>query len=84
MRLGLLPTERYPEYWFTPGVVSQIPEFVTKSIVAPVASCSKIVWSTPPRLTKERFPLSSGAASRPSSWAGKAEESVRLARTHRS
>lgn len=23
------PTERYPEYWFTPGVVSQIPEFLT-------------------------------------------------------
>lgn len=39
-----------------------MPELVTKSIVAPVASCSKIVRFTPSRSTKERFPLR---------WAGK-------------
>lgn len=38
-----VPTERYPEYWFTPGVVSHIPELVTNSILAPVAACSKTV-----------------------------------------
>lgn len=38
-----VPTERYPEYWLTPGVVSQMPEFVTNSSLAPVAACSKTV-----------------------------------------
>lgn len=80
---NLLPTERYPEYWFTPGVVSQIPEFVTKSILAPVASCSNMVCSTPSRLTKDLLPLSSGAASWPKSCVGKAEETARQARVER-
>lgn len=38
-----VPTERYPEYWLTPFVVSQMPEFVTNSSLAPVAACSKTV-----------------------------------------
>ncbi len=39
----LVPTDRYPEYWLTPFVVSQMPELVTNSIFAPVAACSKTV-----------------------------------------
>jgi hypothetical protein len=35
---NLPPTDRYPENWLTPGVVSHMPELVTKSMVAPVAS----------------------------------------------
>jgi hypothetical protein len=38
-----------------------MPELVTKSKVAPVASCSKIVRLTPLRSTKERLPFNSGA-----------------------
>lgn len=52
-----VPTERYPEYCFTPGVVSQIPELVTNSIFAPVAACSKTVKFVPSRSTKERLSL---------------------------
>lgn len=38
-----VPTDKYPEYWFTPGVVSQMPELVTNSSLAPVAACSNTV-----------------------------------------
>lgn len=61
----LVPTVRYPEYWLTPGVVSQMPELVTNSIFAPVAACSKTVKLTPSRSTKDRLSLmadSKGAA----------------------
>lgn len=56
-RESLLATVRYPEYWFTPAVVSQIPELVTKSIEAPVASCSNTVRTTPSSSYVDRFPL---------------------------
>jgi hypothetical protein len=38
-----LPTDKYPEYWPTPGVVSQIPELVTYSSFELVAACLKTV-----------------------------------------
>lgn len=58
-----VPTDRYPEYCFTPGVVSQIPELLTNSILAPVAACSKTLKVTPSRSTKERLScLMEGAA----------------------
>jgi hypothetical protein len=53
----LPPTFRYPECCATPGVVSQIPELDTKSSFAPVASCSKIVCTTPFRSSYEVRPL---------------------------
>lgn len=41
------PTERYPEYWLTPGVVSQMPEFLTNDNLDFVALCSKTLYLTP-------------------------------------
>jgi len=39
----LSPTVKYPEYWFTPDVVSHMPELVTKDSLAAVAACSNTV-----------------------------------------
>ncbi len=51
------PPLNHPKYWLTPGVFSQIPEFETKSILAPVTSCSNIVCLTPLRSTYDGLPL---------------------------
>jgi len=70
-----LPTCKYPEYWLTPGVVSQMPEFVTKSIAEFEASCRKIVRLTPSSWMKARFPLSDGVSGSTSTYEGVAEMS---------
>lgn len=54
------PTDKYPEYWFTPGVVSHTPEFLTYEIVELVSRCSKTLYVTPPRSL--RYRLAAGEA----------------------
>ncbi len=58
----LLPTEKYPEYWFTPGVVSQMPEFLTNLTVDCVAACSKTLYVTPSSTTTDRLSFNIGDA----------------------
>ena len=77
-----VPTLRYPEYWLTPLVVSQIPELFTNSILAPVAACSKTLYTTPSRSTKDRLScLKDGAAvARPVRMAAEARRDARIDR----
>lgn len=46
---SIVPTFTYPEYWFTPLVVSQMPEFLTNSILAPLAAWWKMFHTAPSR-----------------------------------
>lgn len=42
-----VPTDKYPEYVLTPGVVSQMPESSTRLRLLLVSRCSKTLYVTP-------------------------------------